>query len=223
MIRTTDSLASLASQSPAAARVFRRHQLDYYCRGDRPLASACQAASLDPTWVAAEIEAEGRGSTAVEDWVTRSVAELVRQILARYHEPLHPEILRLQELARSVENVHAAKPDCPRGLVGHLESMGYSLEEHLAREEEIVFPLLVHGQFERAAPAIRAMRAEHDQHAQALRRTRVLTRDFRMPAEACETWRALSSGLEELERDLMDHMHVENYVLFPRALELVGR
>lgn len=223
MIRTTDSLASLAARSPAAARVFRRHQLDYYCRGERPLASACQAASLDPSRVAAEIEAEGCGSAAVEDWVTRSVTELVRQILQRYHEPLHPEIVRLQELARSVENGYAAKPDCPRGLVCHLESLGYSLEEHLAREEEIVFPLLVHGHFERAAPAIRAMRLEHDQHAQALRRTRVLTHDFRLPAEACETWRALSTGLEELERDLMDHMHVENYVLFPRALELVGR
>lgn len=219
MIRTTDSLASLATRSPGAARVFRRYRLDYYCQGERPLLHACQTANLDPQRVAAEIEVESGTGLPAENWETRSVAELVRQILDRYHAPLHPEIIRLQDLARRVECVHAGHPGCPRGLVTHLEGLGYALEEHFAKEEEIVFPLLVQGQFERAAPGIRAMVAEHEQHAAALRRTRILARDFQEPDTACETWRDLNAGLERLERDLMDHMHVENYVLFPRVLE----
>lgn len=218
MIRTTDSLACLAARFSGAAQVFRRHRLDYYCQGERALRLACQAVNLDAEQVATEIEIESRNLLPAESWETCPVDELVRRILARYHEPLHPEILRLQDLARRVECVHAGHPACPRGLVAHLEALGYALEEHFAKEEEILFPLLVQGQFERAAPAIRAMVAEHGQQAAALRRTRILAREFQDPDTGCPVWRDLNVGLERLEGDLMDHMHLENYVLFPRAL-----
>lgn len=223
MICTTDSLAALAAQFPAAARVFRRHRLDYYCHGDRALRTACQAEHLDPEAVAAEIERESRGCAPAEAWDALPIDVLVHRILDLYHEPLHPEVVRLQELARRVECLHAGHPACPRGLVAHLEGLGYALEEHFAKEEEILFPLLVRGQFERAAPAIRAMVAEHEQHAAALRRTRVLAREFREPDAGSAVWSDLNRGLEQFERDLMDHMHLENHVLFPRVLAVARR
>lgn len=218
MIRTTEPLAALVERWPAAAGVFQSRRLDYYCRGEQSLSAACAAAGLDAKAVADEIESAGTPAPGAEDWTARPVGDLVRHILRRFHDPLHPEILRLQALARRVESLHAASPDCPRGLVRHLEALGYALEEHLAKEEEIVFPLLAHGHFERAAPAIRAMMAEHEQHAAALRRTRELTHDFGLPADACPAWQGLAADLERLEHSLMDHMHMENYVLFPRAL-----
>ena len=121
-------------------------------------------------------------------------------------------------MAEKVERVHAKKPTCPRGLARHLERMLDAVEEHLAKEEQILFPLIRGGHGPKAQMPIRMMLQEHDDHGAALARTRALTNDLVPPMEACATWKALYLGLGELERDLHTHIHLENHVLFPRAL-----
>ena len=71
----------------------------------------------------------------------------------------------------------------------------------------------------RTLRAVTVMMREHDDHGDNLKRTRALTNDFTPPAEACATWRAMCEELDRLEADLMAHLHLENHVLFPRALQ----
>jgi regulator of cell morphogenesis and NO signaling len=222
---TTESLtlADLATTIPAASRVFRRHALDFCCRGRRTLAEACAARSLDPDLVAAEIALEAARSQDEADgarWDLRPTAALVEHILARYHVPLRGELARLLEMAVKVERVHADKAACPHGLAAHLTTVSEEVERHLSKEEQILFPMILRsGGGGYARMPVHVLMLEHEDHGEALRRTRGLTADLVAPPEACATWRALYLGLEQLEADLFAHIHLENNVLFPRVLE----
>ena len=210
-------LADIATRLPGAARVLERHRLDFCCRGQRSLEDACAERALDPAVVAAEIAAAAPPPDAVR-WDEAPLDALVAHIVDRYHARLRDDVSRLAEMAAKVERVHAAKPSCPVGLAKHLATMDAAVQEHLDKEEGILFPMIVSGRGAQAHMPIRVMLQEHDDHGAALARTRALTADLVAPPEACATWRALYLGLAELEADLHAHIHLENYVLFPRAL-----
>tara|TARA_R110002072_G_scaffold126266_1_gene263060 strand:- start:1702 stop:2373 length:672 start_codon:yes stop_codon:yes gene_type:complete len=211
------TLASLAIRIPAASRVFHRHRLDFCCGGQRSLESACIAKSLDPLAVLAELEAES-SQPDDRDWSAAPLEDLVDEILVRFHEPLRAELPELLAMAKKVEAVHAAKRDCPKGLAAHLTQILQNVELHLQKEEQILFPMIVGGKGAQAGGPVTVMEREHDEHGADLRQIRTLTTDLVPPAEACTTWRALYLRLAQFERDLMDHIHLENNVLFPRAL-----
>ena len=216
MSSTAITLAELVSTQPAAARVLHRWRLDFCCGGQRALAEACATRGIDAGRVLAEIaEAE---QPPVDQPSDTSPAALVDFIIARYHEPLRAEVPRLCELATKVERVHAEKPTCPTGLAGHLDLMHEAIREHLAKEEQILFPLIRSGRAHLAHMPVRVMMQEHEDHAANLQRVRQLTCDLRVPEEACSSWRALYTGLHELELDLMKHIHLENNILFPAVL-----
>lgn len=216
---TETTLAELAVQIPAATKVFHRHRLDFCCKGGRSLESACEAKALDPEALLQEILAEPDPADG-KAWAEEPLGKLVEHILTRYHEPLKEELPRLVAMARKVEAVHGAKPTCPHGLAEHLAHVRSELELHLEKEERILFPMIQAGQ--PAHMPVQVMVMEHDDHAESLQRTRELTNDHQPPAEACTTWRALFMGLQALEQDLMEHIHLENYVLFPRCLNETG-
>ena len=221
MIATTTTLAELATTIPSASRVFHRHRLDFCCGGAQSLADACAARGLDATRVAGEIDALVADPTAgVARCDTLPVPRLLDHIEQRYHATLREELPRLVQMAQRVERAHADKPNRPVGLAAHLEEMAESLESHMQKEEQILFPMLRAGAGAMASMPIQVMVHEHDDHALNLRRMRTLATDFVAPPEACPTWRALYLGLDALERELMEHIHLENNVLFPRARAL---
>ncbi len=212
------TLASLATERPEAVRVFQRHGLDFCCNGRRTLADACREAGLDPEALVREIRAEAREEEDLERWDQRALPDLIDHILARFHERHRADVPGLVEMARKVEQVHADKPSCPRGLTAHLERVSDELEQHMQKEEQILFPLIRRGAGPQAAMPVQVMEMEHEDHGRNLAHTRELTTDLTPPPEACTTWRALYQGLAELEREVMQHVHLENNVLFPRAL-----
>ncbi len=213
------TLAELAIRIPAASRVFRRHGLDYCCSGHRALADACRAKDIDPGVVLAELERESTAASAdVPSFEGRSERELVDHILERYHATLKAELPELIAMAERVEMRHGEKRACPRGLAEHLTRMHTDLLEHMAKEEQILFPLLCAGGGMAARGPITVMTREHEDHGESLRGVRELTTNLAPPIGACATWRALYLRLEQLETELMEHIHLENNVLFPRAL-----
>lgn len=217
-IDPTQTLADLATRLAGASRVFHRHRLDFCCGGQRSLADACAARGLNPDALVAELAAETvQGSES--DWARRPLRELVDHIVARFHEPLRAELPELVRMARRVEVVHPEKPGCPLGLGDHLARVQEELELHMQKEEQVLFPIIRSGRGAHAGGPVSVMEREHDEHAVALRRIRELTGDMQPPPHACTTWRALYLRLDALERDLMEHIHLENNVLFPRALE----
>lgn len=220
MINTNDTLGSLATRYPSATAVFLRHRLDFCCRGRDTLSDACRSAGLDPAAIVAEMEAHDADEDQEQPhWDIRPIPELVDHILGRYHEPLRHDLPALIDAARKVERVHRDKPSCPHGLAEHLARARSELEEHMGKEEQVLFPALRSGSHGQAMHMpIRVMMQEHEDHGVSLRRIRELTSDLEAPADACGTWRALYAALGQLEADLMEHIHLENNVLFPRGL-----
>jgi len=218
MLTTQTTLAELAVKQPAASRVFQRYRLDFCCHGNRPLQEACDEYGLASESVLAEIESEGRKGGEVSRWEDRPLSELIGWIVNYYHRRLREELPLLVAMAGRVEQVHRGKPACPRGLASHLELMHVAVLEHLFKEEAVLFPMIRAGAGPRAAAPVHTMEIEHEDHGESLRRIRELTSNFALPPEACTTWVALYQRLEGFEAELMEHIHLENNILFRRAL-----
>ncbi|MBL1376942.1 iron-sulfur cluster repair protein YtfE [Zobellella iuensis] len=208
------SLGSLARDIPGATRVFHQYRLDFCCGGHTLLRDALAERGLNAAELLARLEALPAHQAGECNWAEADTDALIDHILARYHDVHREQLVELLRLARRVEAVHGDSPDCPNGLADHLDAMRQELESHMQKEEQILFPMLRRGLFDPARGPISVMRMEHDDHGQALARLLALTKDLSLPAEACNTWEALYTGLEELHTDLMQHIHLENNILF---------
>ncbi len=151
-------------------------------------------------------------------WETQPPAAIIEFILHRYHEPLRRDLPVLVSGARRVEAESAQSPLCPVGLADHLEQILTAVESHLAKEEKILFPLILAGRGGSAFMPIKVMMAEHEDHVASLARTRALAHDFALPTDASEAWRSLYLDLQRLEDDLNRHIQLENNVLFTRVM-----
>ena len=216
---STSTLADLAVTHPAAARVFYRHGLDFCCGGRRPLAQACAERGIDADTLLAAIDEEERiPGEAERRWDLEPLADLIAFIVDTYHRRLRDALPDLIRLASKVESRHAEKAACPHGLAAHLTRMHGEVLEHLEKEERVLFPLILAGQGRRAIGPVHVMELEHEEHGRNLTLMRALANGLQAPPEACPTWRALYLGLQQLEQELMVHIHLENNVLFRRAL-----
>jgi len=214
-----DSLARLALRFPSATAVFQRHHLDYCCQGGRSLALAATSADLDPEAILeAIVVADRRRGAGQRNWEEAALGDVIDHLLNSYHEPHRQELTDLQAMATKVERVHGEKATCPHGLAHLLSVIETDMLEHMAKEEDILFPLIRSGQGASCLGPVRVMEAEHHDHGDNLQRLSELTNTFQPPVGACTTWRALYLRLEQFRNDLMDHIHLENHVLFPRAL-----
>lgn len=211
-MNTTQSLGQLAVQIPGATAVFRRFKLDFCCGGQQSLAEACAQKGLDADTILSEIE--GLVPVQVEP-DTRSPSQLIDHVLSRYHEVHRQQLPELIRMARRVEAVHRDHPLVPQGLANHLETMEQELLDHMAKEEQVLFPLLKQGGHHMVIHPIGMMRHEHVSHGAQLERLTALAHQHQPPAGACNTWQALYAGTARLAEDLVDHIHLENNVLFP--------
>lgn len=208
-------VGEIAAQHPLATRVFARHGIDFCCGGGMPLASACASRGLDAASLLEEIRAAiAAPEPEEESWNEAPPAELVRHILDAYHAPLAEELPRLEAMARKVFEAHRSRdPARLYAVLETVEALRAELEDHMAREERDLFPAVVAGS---PVPPTDLLVDDHAATGEALARLRRLTDDYRVPEDACTTWRALWHGLEALESSLHQHIHLENNVLFPR-------
>lgn len=218
-IASTDLLEQpmgvIAQNLPGATAVFHKFKLDFCCGGAHTLREALSKKNLTSDQVVGELAALLDRAEPDETSTEASNEALIEHILSRYHDVHRQQLPELIRLSRRVERVHGSKPACPVGLSAHLETMLEALETHMQKEEGILFPLLAQG-VSAAVHPIGVMRMEHDDHAQALARIDALTDGIRLPEGACNTWRALYLGLATFKTDLMNHIHLENNVLFNR-------
>ncbi len=209
------SLGELARSLPGATGIFFAHELDFCCGGKQLLRDALAARQLDPAPLLKALEGLIQHPLPAEhDWAQAPRTALIEHILERYHAAHRQQLPELVRLSRRVESVHADRPECPHGLADHLEGMAHELESHMQKEEQILFPLLAQGIPAAGLPPVNVMRHEHDQHGLALERMVALAHQLDMPRGACNTWRALITGLRSLRADLMEHIHLENNLLF---------
>jgi regulator of cell morphogenesis and NO signaling len=214
----TTTLAEIAVAHPAAARVFYAKRLDFCCGGRRPFADACRERGLDADAVLDEIRREEAAVEPATHWELAPAADLVDHIVNHYHRRLRVALPNLLRMARQVEQRHREKASCPVGLAPLLEQMHLSVLDHLEKEETILFPAILWASGVRLDGPVSMLEHEHEHHKSDLQRIRVLTNDLTPPADACATWRALYANLQQLEQELMEHIHLENNILFRRAL-----
>lgn len=234
-VELVDGLVSgLVVENPSRARVFERHGIDYCCHGNRPLSEACAERGLNPSEILRELEAVDAQSSAVAeiDWRAASLADLTRHIENTHHHYLREELPRLGALLDKVVQAHGNDRPEIATVVGIFQELVQELVPHMLKEEHVLFPAI--RELERTRHRwggcggtvrnpIGAMESEHEHAGDALRRLRAITRDYQPPEGACPTYLALYEGFAALESDMHRHVHKENYILFPRALELEAR
>ncbi|ELM3659116.1 iron-sulfur cluster repair protein YtfE [Edwardsiella piscicida] len=211
-------LGELAISIPRATRLFRHHALDFCCGGKQTLQRAAARQSLDLAMLESQLAELDSAPQPHRDWQQAPLAELTAFIVTRYHQRHREQLPELVLMAQKVERVHTDKVGCPRGLAKQLDSLRQELDGHMMKEERILFPLIEQGEGARCQGPISVMEHEHRDAGERLEVIRFLTDNMTPPAGACTTWRALYAGISELINDLMEHISLENNLLFPRAL-----
>jgi regulator of cell morphogenesis and NO signaling len=210
------SMGKIARNIPGATAVFYNQDLDFCCGGAKTLAVALDEKGLDPAPVIAQLTALLERTSEAEDFSSLPDNQLIEHILTRYHDVHREQLPELIRLAQRVERVHGNKPECPVGLWRELEKLLIALEEHMEKEEGILFPMILRGMGGMAKSPVAVMRQEHEMHAEGLAAINKLTHNINLPQGACNTWRALYTGLESFKSDFMNHIHLENNILFDR-------
>ena len=221
-------VAALVLEQPSRARVFERFGIDYCCGGKTPLGIACAERGLDLAAVTAAL-AEPLTDEVDDvddvDWTSAPVTELCAHIVGQHHGYLRDELPPLRQLVDKVARVHGGVHVELLDVQATFHALADELEQHMVKEEQILFPACVALEegtaagfpFGSVANPIRMMLHEHDQVAAGLAELRSLTGTYEPPADACNSYRAMLSRLEHLERDTHRHVHEENNILFPRT------
>jgi regulator of cell morphogenesis and NO signaling len=223
-------VGQLVTERPRRSLVFERLGIDYCCGGKLRLADACAAKALDPVAVLRDLETcDAAFSTQPEtDWSKVPLRTLVNHIVATHHDYLREELPRLGLLIEKIVRAHGEQHRELLPLHELFISFRRDLEAHMAKEEQVLFPVCRDLEGAPSQPQfhcgsirnpIRVMVTEHDDTGAALVAMRLLTRDFTAPDDACVTYRAMLSGLAEIEHDMHHHVHLENNILFPRAID----
>ena len=227
---TADTLvADIAAHHPRSIEVFERHGIDFCCGGRRALGEACRERGAAVEDVAVEIAAAAAREVPEDRVFTDApLGALLDHIVSRYHAALREDLPRLGRMADKVAEVHGSRHPELRELSDVYRELRDELTPHLATEEQRVFPAVRRvaepgGTAEDVQRALHALEEEHDRAGVALARLRTLSGGFAVPEDGCATYRALYEGLARFERELHEHVHLENNVLFPRVVSLQAR
>ncbi len=219
----TTAVGDIAAGHPKSLKVFHRHGIDFCCGGRRPLSEVCAKSGLDPQTVLDQIAALECVPDEGPNWEQEPLPALIDHLIERYHRPMDEELPRIEAMARRVNTVHGSKdPTRFSGILTTFLALRDELVPHMVKEETILFPWIRTGRGAEAATPVRVMLIEHESVGGMLHKLRELTEDYQPAPEACGTWRALFQALGDLELDLMEHIHLENNILFPRALQAVA-
>jgi len=239
MILSSDrTVRDVVLELPQATRVFEKLKIDYCCGGDQPLSEACAAAGIEVANLArmleeaGQAEVQGNGSL---DFGKATLEELIGYILDKHHVYTRNEMARLEPLIVKVIAAHGENHPELRQIVEVFQTLCADLKPHMFKEEQILFPYLV--EMERSAlqnkptpfapfgtvnNPIRMMMMEHETVGDLLRELRALSLNYAVPVDGCISYQTLYQALEAFEKDLHQHIHLENNILFPRAIEMEG-
>jgi regulator of cell morphogenesis and NO signaling len=233
MITSQSTLRSIALAQPATIRVFERFHLDYCCGGNRPLAEACAQKGINVDSVLAGLAEATAAAEPARDFTQATPSELIHHIVSTHHAYVRSELPRLLPMAERCAAKHGpAHPEVTQ-IERQLRELGAELLNHLSKEELILFPYIEnlekfqngqgsapHACFPTVESPIQMMLSEHEAAGALLKEMRTATNNFAPPADACPTLVGLYDGIDAFERDLHRHIHLENNLLFPRAIAL---
>ena len=235
-VATEKTVRELALEQPGAARVFEKLGIDYCCGGKQTLAQACRAASLPVDKVLDALEAahpSGPASSTDSHWQTEPLGNLISHIKNTHHKYTREEMARLGPLFDKVCSVHGERHPELFELRTTFQGLAQELTTHMMKEEMVLFPYMermeesviqkepiLPGPFGSIRNPVSMMEQEHDAAGDALRALRASSNGYAAPPDACVSYQTLYRTLTEFEADLHQHIHLENNILFPRAIAL---
>ena len=239
MISSEMTVREVTAQVPESTRIFEKLKIDYCCGGGRPLIEACDSAGVKVDSVIemlTDLSQSGASESGAVDFQTLSLTELVTHIVETHHIFTRSEMARIEALSAKVINAHSANHPELLKVANLFQRLAADLKPHMFKEEQVLFPYIVgmeqaeaKGQPFPFAPfgtvrnPVWMMTKEHDSAGEILRELRLVTADYKVPPDACMSYQALYRALEGFEKDLHQHIHLENNVLFPKAVELENR
>lgn len=234
---TTKTVRDLAVEIPGATRVFEKLGIDYCCGGNRLLGEACEAAGVSVDHVLTSMEQEHGSHQQYEEpnFLTATLTELIDHIVEKHHVFTKTEIERLRLLIEKVNNAHGQNhPELAR-LRSLFETLSAELGPHMMKEEQVLFPYVIQMEdamrtertrpnppFGTVANPIHRMMLEHETAGELLKEMREVTGNYTIPPDGCISYQTLYLALDVFEKDLHQHIHLENKILFPRAVEMEG-
>ena len=235
-ITTERTVRELALENPAATRVFEKLGIDYCCGGNKSLEQACLAANLPLDKVLDSLESATQSAQPVQKdhkWPSEMLADLAAHIRNTHHKYTREEIARLGPLFNKVCSVHGKNhPELLR-VRASFEGLAQELTMHMMKEENVLFPYIVRMEesviekvpvlppfFGSVQHPVSMMEHEHESAGNALRAMREASSGYTPPADACISYRTLYNALRDFEADMHHHIHLENNILFPRAIAM---
>ena len=236
---TKKTIREIALESPQTTRVFEEFKIDYCCGGRKLLNEVCIEAGLDFSVIANKLESVINDNSRSSDSSMpekKSPSELIDYIIGKHHIFTAQEVERLTPLMEKVCQRHGEQHPELFKLQTIFLALADSLIPHMRKEETVLFPFIQQlessstdevslpaSHFGTVENPIRMMMADHEQDGERLRIMREISSDYSLPEGACPSYTALYAGLQDLEKDLHRHIHLENNVLFPAATALEQR
>ena len=235
MINSAMTVREVAVQIPESTKLFETLKIDYCCGGNRLLTDACESAGVAVDNVMSMLEVLSRTKTNDQDTLDfqkLSLSEMIAHILDTHHVFTKSEMNRLTALIEKVIGAHGSNHPELFKVRDLFQRLCNELKPHMFKEEQVLFPYIVSleaaiaqkrnlpfAAFGTVNNPVRMMTMEHDAAGNILHELRAATSDFRVPDDGCISYQTLYRGLEEFEKDLYQHIHLENNILFPKAID----
>ncbi len=230
---STKQIGEMVASDYRSATVFRKYGIDFCCGGGKTLTAVCNAKGIDETQVWADLRAIQQEAPLENDFNAWSLGRLTDYIMETHHQYTRRAIGDLSQYLTKVEKVHGHHNLELTDILKNFELLAAELTSHMQKEEMILFPYIKEmsnckeKELPMAPPPfgtienpIRMMEHEHDNAGDNMKAMRELSNNFTPPPHACNTYMVAFKLLEEFEQDLHKHIHLENNILFPKAIAL---
>lgn len=227
------TIGEIVAEDYRAAQVFKQYDMDFCCGGGRTVKEACEKKGIAVDDIAADLAMLGGSSGRADNYKDWSPGFLVDYIMNNHHNYVRNKLPEIQQYAQKVAKVHGSSYPENIEILSVFKRLAPELLHHLEKEEQVLFPYIKElveadrnnkkppaPNFGSAEHPVKMMEAEHEEAGEAMEQIRQLSNDFTPPEEACATYRVLYANLEEFRDDLHKHVHLENNILFPKAIAL---
>ncbi|MFP5079036.1 iron-sulfur cluster repair di-iron protein [Pedobacter sp. JCM 36344] len=233
----TETIGEIVNKDYRKAQVFKRYGIDFCCGGKKTIAEVCKTKGIDVTKLEKDLSVlSDEVYSSENDYLKWDTNFLVDYIINTHHRYVKDNTVFIKELANKVAKVHGAQHPEAIEIASIFSEVADDLLLHLEKEEKILFPfikelirveadgsVLPESLLGNVTNPIQMMEAEHEQVGEALQMIRDITQNFALPADACNSYMILYKKLDEYENDLHRHVHLENNVLFPKAIDLQAK
>ncbi len=231
---TTKTVREIVLEQPGAAQLFEQAGIDYCCGGATPLDEACHTAGVSVEQIESQLAELAKSPAAgARTWEKEPLTDLVRHITQTHHVFVREALPRISAHLDKVCGKHGANHQELNQIRAVFAGLSTELSTHLMKEEMVLFPYIERTEeallqkepvlpppFGTVENPVRMMMMEHDSAGGALRSMRQASQNYLLPPDACTTYQLLYRELQEFEADLHQHIHLENNILFPRALQM---